>query len=135
MSITADLGLVGLIPDSGCEDAYVNQHIALVRLEGGRTAPEYIAAALASEVGQVQVRRLNDGGAKAGLNLPNIRRLLVPLPPLEEQRMLTAPLASFEDRVEVERANLRALKDVKSALMSVLLTGEVRVRVDEEAAA
>ena len=85
---------------------------------------------LAGDVGAEQVRRLNDGGAKAGLNLSSIRHLVVPLPPRGEQRALAAPIEDLEDRIVIERESLGSLRGVKSALMSVLLTGEVRVTPD-----
>lgn len=130
ISITADLGLIGLIPD-GFEEAYVNQHIALVRLAADKAHSAYIASALAGAVGDTQVRRLNDGGAKAGLNLASIRQLLVPFPPLEEQRLLVTPIEETENRIAEEQAALQQLRVVKSALSSALLTGEIRVQPDE----
>jgi type I restriction enzyme S subunit len=133
VSITADLGIVGLVPP-GFEEAYVNQHIALVRLDQHRADPRYVASALAGEIGQVQVRRLNDGGAKAGLSLPSIRQLLIPLPSLREQATLAEPIDRTEQRIQAESTSLTALREVKAALMSVLLTGEVRVKPDEAAA-
>lgn len=134
VSITADLGIVGLVPLAGFEEAYVNQHIALVRLDRSKADARYVASVLAGEVGAQQVRRLNDAGAKSGLSLPSIRRLTVPLPPPDEQAALVEPVESAEDRIEAERGTLTALKRVKAALMSVLLTGEVRVKPDGEAA-
>lgn len=133
VSITADLGIIGLVPPvSTFSEAYVNQHVALVRLESGRCDPRYIASVLAGDVGQAQVRRLNDGGAKAGLNLASVRQLLVPLPRVEEQRALAEPLERLEDRLALERETLTASHNLKAALMSVLLTGEVRVKPDEQ---
>ncbi|MGH7271081.1 MAG: restriction endonuclease subunit S, partial [Polyangiaceae bacterium] len=134
ISITADLGIVGLVPIQGVGETYVNQHIALIRLDQRRADPSYMANVLVGNVGQSQIRRLNDAGAKAGLSLPSIRHLLVPLPPTDEQRSLAEPIDQAEGRLDAERASLVALRRVKAALMSVLLTGEVRVKPDEEAA-
>ena len=106
----------------------MSQHVALVRLDPRRSDPSYVASVLAGEVGQVQIRRLNDGGAKARLNLPGIRRLVTPLPSLDEQRALAEPVEQVENRLEIEREAVRSLRQV----MSVLLTGEVRVKSDEE---
>jgi type I restriction enzyme S subunit len=59
----------------------------------------------------------------------------VALPWITEQDMIVASLDSAGDRLLSEAAFLDGLKATKSALMSVLLTGEVRVRADEESAA
>ena len=93
VSITADLGIVALVPPNGFEEAYVNQHIALVRLDAARAFPAYVAAFLAGYEGQRQFLRLNDAGAKAGLNLTNVRSLVIPLPPMDEQIALGADTA------------------------------------------
>lgn len=130
ISITADLGIVGLVPVNFGE-AYINQHIALVRLNKERVYPAYVANVLAGGVGQNQVRRLNDGGTKAGLNLSSVRQLMIPLPPLGEQAALVEPIETIEDRLAVERDALVGLLDVRTSLMAALLTGELRVTPDE----
>lgn len=132
ISITADLGIVGLVDSA--EEAYVNQHIALVRLDQRRVDPRFVAWALAGDVGVQQVRRLNDAGAKAGLSLPNIRRLMIPIPELAEQGRLVEIIERTEDRLILEQQSVSGLRGLRSALMSVLLTGEVRVKPDPEPA-
>jgi type I restriction enzyme S subunit len=57
------------------------------------------------------------------------------LPSVAEQDVIVASLDAVGDRLEVEAARLSCLRETKSALMSVLLTGEVRVRAAEESAA
>ena len=85
ISITADLGIVGCVP-TGLGEAYINQHIALARVTDLAMCPRWVAHVLASPYGVRQIVRLNDGGAKAGLNLPTIRALKVPKVPLAQQR-------------------------------------------------
>lgn len=58
----------------------------------------------------------------------------VPRPPVAEQRALIELLAGWDARIDSETACLGQLHEVKAALMSVLLTGEVRVKPDDEAA-
>jgi len=47
ISITADLGIVGVVPD-GMGEAYINQHIALVRASHGVVNPRFVGHYLAS---------------------------------------------------------------------------------------
>ena len=133
ISITADLGMVGVIPD-GIGEAYVNQHLALVRLPGHELHPEFAGYSLATDSARNRFNRLNDSGAKAGLNLPTIMKLTVPKPPRDEQDLIVKILTTMEDRLTVEGRKLDGLTVAKSALMSVLLTGELRVTPDTEAA-
>jgi type I restriction enzyme S subunit len=59
-----------------------------------------------------------------------LRRLKVPLPPLSEQQAMSQVVQAMDDRIEAERQAVERMRAAKSALMHVLLTGQVRVRVD-----
>ena len=63
-----------------------------------------------------------------------IHDLTVPLAPLSEQNEMAEVLGQFEARLRVEEQKLESLQDTKHALMSVLLTGEIRVTPDPEVA-
>ena len=79
ISVTADLGIIGVIP-KGFVEGYVNQHIALARLLPADVSARFVGWFLASREGRAQFDRLNESGAKAGLNLPTVRSLLFPRP-------------------------------------------------------
>jgi type I restriction enzyme S subunit len=126
ISITADLGMIAVIPERFGE-AYVNQHIALVRLNNSEVAPRFIGWFLSGYRGQSQFDKLNESGAKAGLNLPTIKNLLVPTTSLTEQESIVKVL---EANIQVStdyRHNFKKLRYLKTALMQDLLTGKVRV--------
>ena len=53
---------------------------------------------------------------------------------IDHPREIVDALGSLTDRENAEGSALGGLRDLKAALMSVLLTGEVRVKPDEEAA-
>ena len=55
------------------------------------------------------------------------------LPPLSEQREIAAVLSSVDDAIEESQTFMDRLRVVKSGLMSILLTGELRVTPDPEA--
>lgn len=62
-----------------------------------------------------------------------IHDLQVSLAPLSEQNEMATLLGQFDERLHVEERTLGSLRDAKKALMSVLLTGELRVTPDPEA--
>ncbi len=68
------------------------------------------------------------------INTKGISSAMMVVPPLEEQRDLVAVATALESRVISERAFASALKQLKSALSTLLLTGELRVRPDPEPA-
>jgi len=82
VSITADLGRVGVVPQS-IGDAYVNQHIAILRVK--EIQPSFLAFYLASSGGKAQFNRLNRQGVKAGLNFDDLRKLKILIPPMSLQ--------------------------------------------------
>ena len=134
ISITADVGIIGIAPDE-IGEAYVNQHIALARLKSAVVAPRWAGHYLAGPAAQKLFRERNDIGAKAGLNLPAVGGLHLPLPPLPEQRRIAAVLDAHDARIRAERAQLDKLRQIKKGLMHDLLTGKVRVQVPQEAPA
>jgi len=77
VSITADLGSIGLVPDD-IEEAYVNQHIAMVRFLNP-VQGEFMAWYLRSDYGQKDLLKNKRGGGKLGLGLDDIRDSRVPV--------------------------------------------------------
>ena len=91
ITMTADVGMVGIVDNRTLQwgDAYINQHVGLVRLQDADYV-DFVAYALASEIGQKQFREKQYGATKLGLNFEDINSLKVPLPPLDEQQCIIA---------------------------------------------
>jgi type I restriction enzyme, S subunit len=126
ISITADLGMIGVVPE-GLGEAYVNQHIALVRLKRDEVNPWFLANLLASHSGQRQFAQANESGAKAGLNLPSVAAIPIVLPEIDEQNEIAKIIKRVEDIVVAEETRLEKLIRIKSGLMADLLTNTVSV--------
>ena len=77
VSITADLGSIALIPKD-IQEAYINQHIALVRLSNPEIA-KFTALYLKSDWGQKDLLKNKRGGGKMGLGLDDIRNTPIPV--------------------------------------------------------
>ena len=77
VSITADLGSIGFVSKKG-EEAYINQHIALVRFQNSAQG-RFMAWYLRSEYGQKDLLKNKRGGGKLGLGLDDIRDTPVPI--------------------------------------------------------
>jgi len=106
ISITADLGIIGVMPaDAG--EAYVNQHIALVRPVDTDTST-YLSWYLASGTGQHELRRLDRGVTKAGLGLDDIRATLVPVPPLDEMKAIVSQIERSASVIAAQAQNSKA---------------------------
>lgn len=78
------IGRVTAVP-SGLGDAHVSQNVAIVRPKES-LRPGYLAAFLALEDGgQHQIRRVQYGQTKPGLNFEQIRAFRIPVPPADVQ--------------------------------------------------
>lgn len=126
ISITADLGIIGVIPES-MGVGYVNQHIALVRPLEKIVNPRFIGWFLSCNMGQNQFDAGNESGAKAGLNLTTVRKLRIPVVDIEEQNRIAMVLDQSAQVIDNYIKDLNKLKHLKTALMQDLLTGKKRV--------
>jgi type I restriction enzyme S subunit len=126
ITITADLGRVGIFESEN--KAYVNQHVALVRLWEPDQA-KYVAWYLSSEQGQASLHRNTRGATKAGLGLDDIREVEIPLPSLEEQVEIVRRIESafnWLDRVAVDHAAAsKLLPKLDSAILAKAFRGEL----------
>ena len=77
VSITTDLGSIGFVSEK-VEEAYINQHIALVRFQNP-VQGRFMAWYLRSEYGQKDLLKNKRGGGKLGLGLDDIRDTPVPI--------------------------------------------------------
>jgi type I restriction enzyme S subunit len=127
ISITADLGIVGVVYDN-LGEAYVNQHVSLVRLNDIGLS-RWVGHCLANENSQKQFSANNDAGAKSGLNLSAIRNLEIALPTEYEMGKIVLALDSVDSDIVFIRNKLQRSIALKKALMQDLLTGKVRVKI------
>lgn len=130
ISITADLGVIGVVNDS-IGEAYVNQHVSLVRLNQPELA-RWVGHFLAFEGTQKQFIANNDAGAKAGLNLTAIRNTVVAIPPESEREKIVSTLDRIDQTIHRKKTKLQQTANLKKAVMQDLLTGKVRVKIDEK---
>jgi type I restriction enzyme, S subunit len=124
-SITAYLGSVG-VADESIAGAYINQHIALVRLHCKMLAPRFVAYATLADVGQTQLTGQGYGGTKIQLALDDVKSLWFPYPSLAEQHAIAAFLdhqtAKIDTLVAKKRALIERLKEKRTALISRTVT-------------
>ena len=127
VSITADIGIVGYVDASVDKPAYINQHLALIRLDSTRISTKFVAYYLASERPQRLFVASMDLGAKAGLNLSTIRKLRLALPSPPEQRAIAEALSDVDGLLGALEALIAKKRAIKQAAMQQLLTGKTRL--------
>lgn len=77
-----------------------------------------------------QVEALSAGSTFKRINLGAIRKLLLPLPPKEEQKKIASLASSVDQQIKTHKEKKEGLLNLKKSLMQDLLTGKVRVTVN-----
>jgi type I restriction enzyme S subunit len=127
ISITADIGIIGYIDERVPKPAYINQHIACLRLPPNQADSLFQSYYLASYEPQKRFREITDVGAKTGINLTTVGKLKLLCPPLSEQHSIAAALSDVDAQL-VGLDRLIAKKcDLKQAAMQQLLNGQTRL--------
>lgn len=127
ISITADIGIVGYINEDFPEPAYINQHIARVRLDPRVASGKFIAYYLTGWETQRRFIGLTDQGAKGGINLRTIADLNVALPDRSEQESIACTLSDTDTLIASLRDLISKKRAIKQGVMQELLTGRTRL--------
>ncbi|WP_445366838.1 restriction endonuclease subunit S [Methylomonas sp. BW4-1] len=114
---------------SNLDEAYVSQHVSLVRLIDVDTAPFVEFAIKAINCGRKQLMTFAYGGGKPGLNLQNIKDVTFGLPPSDEQTEIirrVESLFAYADRLEARYYAARTqVEKLTPALLAKAFRGEL----------
>ncbi len=106
---------------------WVNNHAHVLRAREG-----FDIRWLFYSLVHMDVRPFINTGTRSKLNQRELINIPVAAPPVPEQREIAAILSSVDDAMEESQTFMDRLRVVKSGLMSILLTGELRVTPDPE---
>ena len=123
---TGNVALCGVVP----EDAYVNQHLCLIRPRPD-ILPDLLAIYLKSDAGQRHFA-VAQYGLKQGMSLENIKETPVLVPPIHEQRQIVeiarSTSVSIGALITAARTAITLLQERRTALVSAAVTGQIDVR-------
>lgn len=127
MTITGYIGRVCRVPD-GFGEASINQHIARIRVLPDRATNLHFAYwALISPRTRRALRDQVTGIAYPQIGLAEVRSIVLPVPPPNEQLAIAAALEGAAARVAAEAGSITCLRLLKQATAGVLLTGRLRI--------
>lgn len=109
---------------ANCVDIIISRPTSWIR-------SEYLVFWINSNFGKSQVLRKQGGLAQQHFNVGELKSLLVAVSPLPEQVRIEEILLNLRQREATEREALDKARRYKAGLMQDLLTGKVRVNVDE----
>jgi type I restriction enzyme, S subunit len=118
------IGRVAPVPER-LNRAFISQHVAILRLKAG-LIPEFISVFLSLDVGgQREIARAHYGQTKPGLNLTQIRKFRVPVPPIGQQEMFAARVAEIRALEARQAESRRRLDDLFQSLLHRAFRGEL----------
>jgi len=80
---------------------------------------------------QIEIHATGTSGSMKNISQSAIRSLQFKLPPVDEQEQIVERIQSLQATISDERQKSAKLSEVKAGLMQDLLTGKVRVKIEE----
>lgn len=124
LSITADLGRAAVVTEE-ISGGYINQHLALLRVNQNILNSRYLAAYLSSEAGIKQFQAKNKSAVKAGLNFTDIRTLNILLPPIDQQKKYEEIYEKVVFSISNKQAAMQFSESLFNSLSQKAFTGEL----------
>ena len=93
----------------------------------------YLSCFINSSLGKKQVLYGQGGLAQKHFNVNALNQMKIVLPSIDEQKKITAFLTNVDNVLNIELDRMIQIQKTKRGLMQDLLTGRVRVKLDEEA--
>jgi type I restriction enzyme S subunit len=116
----------------GTEKVMVSGDYVVFKCDESKLDPDYLNHFRKSEIWTNFVKSNGDGSVRIRIYFSHLAEMKMLLPSLEEQKRIAAVLNACDTEINLLTEKLEALKNQKRGLMQQLLTGRVRVHVEEE---
>jgi type I restriction enzyme S subunit len=103
----------------------------MVILTSNTNSNKYLFYVLNSNRILHEIKKISTGSTFKRINLAEIKKLKILLPPLDEQEKIMNILWNIDVKKITDVTNKMKIEKMKSGLMQILLSGRVRVRLDE----
>lgn len=127
LTIVGSIGKTAVVPKY-LSGANLTQQTA--RLSFSENDGNYFHAVLSSPIGKREVYRFAKSGVQPSLNLSDISKFKIPVPPLPEQRKIAKILSTWDKAINTTERLIDNSKQQKKALMQQLLIGKKRLLDD-----
>lgn len=124
---------LGMAASVGQEPVCMAQRVMQLR-PGAKTDPRYLVWVLNSAPFYRSIKNLIGATTSPHVNVAEVLELPIPIARSEEQRRIGDVITAHFGRIDAERTKLKKLRTLKQGLMDDLLTGRVRVNVEDASA-
>jgi len=115
--------LVSSVPEPSIFASYLIR----VRVDRTRLDPQFAFLFMQSAAYWSQIASQTHGAVQPNINATQLRSLLLPLPPLDEQREIARMLQAVDAKIAAEERRRAALEELFKTLLHALMSGRMRV--------
>jgi type I restriction enzyme S subunit len=122
ITMMGTIGKCTVFPDNA-EVGIMDSHLLRIQVNTEIADKKFMALVIAAEevVGR-QISQMSHGSIMSGLSSSIVRRLRVPLPPLNEQQYIVEILDTIDEEIAHTSSIIAKLKQIKAGLLHDLLT-------------
>lgn len=121
---TGDVGLTTIVTP---EIAGANCHALIIsRFKKDKYHPIYYSQYFNSYAGRGRLRSIETGSTMKHLNIKDMKKFHIPLPPLPEQQKIASILNTWYTAIATQEKLIAEKQELKNGLMQQLLTGKKR---------
>ncbi|WP_293004940.1 restriction endonuclease subunit S [Nitrosomonas sp.] len=122
---TGEVGLTTIVPP---KLVGANCHALIItRLKKQIASPEYFLQYFRSLEGKRQIRRIKTGSTMEHVNVGDLKKVKLHLPPISEQKRIAAVLGAWDHSIKSLKRKIEIKKEIKKGLMQELLTSKTRL--------
>jgi type I restriction enzyme S subunit len=107
------------------EEANVNQHVCIIRLNRTKAKPEFISACISLPFGQRQIDKMPSGASRQGLNYQQVSSLTFSLSPLLLQRRYSKAVRMVRKVSDQREQGCMVSEDLFNASVQQAFRGEL----------
>jgi type I restriction enzyme S subunit len=123
-----DSGSARVIPDSLTESNCLN---VVVIKKSDVVNSQFMSYLFNSGITKNILLKTKAGSVQGVVNTKEIEQVLIPIPPIEEQKRIVDVITSIDNKLFSENFYSSSLFNLKTSLMQSLLTGKVRVNIEQ----
>ncbi|MCG7570772.1 restriction endonuclease subunit S [Pseudoalteromonas sp. CNC9-20] len=111
------IGQVGMIPENCKHEYYIISNKQMrARFDTDLVDPEFAYYWFSSKPMVAYIKALDTGSTIPLINLGILRKLPMPLPPLEEQKKIKKQLTTLDNKIEINRQTNQTLENISQAI-------------------
>jgi len=98
------------------EHIRINSGMVILRAEAGAYDPKFLYFVARSKDFQSQIQSLRTGSAQPHLPIRDLKRIEIPIPPLQTQKAIASILGALDDKIDLNRRMNETLESMARAL-------------------